>query len=456
MIAKVIHHLRVRPFLDDSEEGRAAERYRLALWTVIANFASRFIGLLVLMLSVSWTVPYLGPERFGAWMAIASLAGMLSFLDLGLGNALTNRVTQVASLNNVESLKRSVSGGLGLLAFVSVAISALLFIVASVLPWEKLLNLESQELLTEVKQTALAFSVLFGLITFASGVSKVFNGLQRGFEVHVAGILGSLAGLISLAYAVKIEAGLPLLLFCTLGGPLLGNLLLLLPLARRGTLERHDLMNSIRRETPNLFNVGSLFLLLQVGTMVGWGADSLIIANATGTVSVASYAVIQRLTMLISQPLSIINAPLWNAYADAHARGENNFIRKTFRKSFLFTLIVSSLGAVLLILFGQDLVSIWTKGKIEADMILLSLLAVWLLLESTGNSLGVLLNGLGVINQQVWVVSAFVAVAVPLKFFLADVYGASGVVAAGILAYFITTVVGYGVIYRKDLVEKLR
>lgn len=74
------------PFPSDTEEGRAAERYRRASWTMLAHATSSAASMLAMVLSVSWTVPYLGPERFGAWMTIASLAAVLSFLDLGVGN----------------------------------------------------------------------------------------------------------------------------------------------------------------------------------------------------------------------------------------------------------------------------------------------------------------------------------------------------------------------------------
>lgn len=274
--------------------------------------------------------------------------------------------------------------------------------------------------------------------------------------MHIAGIFGSLIGLLALAYAVHLQAGLPVLLLCTMGGPLLGNLLLLAPLLKRGEVSGHSAVQSLRSEAPNLINVGWLFLLLQIGTMVGWGADSLIIANATGAASVAAFAVIQRLTLLVSQPLSIINAPLWSAYADAHGRGEKVFIRETFVKSFYMTLLASFAGAALLMVVGQDAIEYWTDGEIKVELLLLMALAIWMILECTGNSLGVLLNGLGVVRQQVWVVSSFVLVAIPLKLWLSSLHGALGVVVAGILAYLVTTVLGYGLIFRKAILGKMK
>jgi len=44
-------------------------------------------------------------------MTIASFVGMLTFLDLGVGNALTNKVAEAAAQDNAESLRRTISGG---------------------------------------------------------------------------------------------------------------------------------------------------------------------------------------------------------------------------------------------------------------------------------------------------------------------------------------------------------
>ena len=79
-----------------------------------------------------------------------------------------------------------------------------------------------------------------------------------------------------------------------------------------------------------------------------------------------------------------------------------------------------------------------------------------MILFDAGNSLGTLLNGIGVVKQQVWLVSCFVLLALPLKYCLGMSDGAVGVIFAGILAYTITTVFGYGLVFRSDISAKIR
>ena len=455
-LLKFFRYLRLHPFPNASEEGRNAERYRRALWTVLCSFAARGMNLIAMIISVSVTLPYLGAERFGAWMTVASLATMLSFLDLGIGYALTNRVAKAASTGNQHTLRTVISGGLGVLGILSVALLVLLFMAASFLPWVRLIKFLSPEVAEEVRRTTMLFSVLFAASTFTNGVSRVMFGLQRGFAVHLAGLLGSLAGLISVGFSATLHAGLPVLLACTMGGAIVANGLLFIVLVWEDKFGFSHLMLRIRSEASQVLGSGGLFFLLQIGTMVALGADSFIIANATGAASVAAYALTYRLSLFVSQPLALVNAPLWAAYADASSRNELSFIRNAFRRSILITFSLSSVGALLLIYFGKDITRFWTHDQIEPEGILFVVWAVWLVLEASGNCVAVLLNGTGIVRQQVYVVSAFVVLALPLKLWMAPTYGAAGVVAAGIIAYILANGGGYGIVFRKALMEKLR
>lgn len=450
-----LKHLRLSPFSTGTAEGRAAERYRLALWTVIANAVNRAFGMLVMVLSVRWTLPYLGSERFGVWMTIASFAAMLSFLDLGIGNALTNRVAQASAQGHGTLLRRAVTGGLGVLAILAVALAIVLSFVASAIPWASLIRVDSTDILDEIGRTVVVFAVLFSIGIFANGIARVFHGLQRGFEVHLVGIAGSAFSLSCLAMAVNAEAGLPILLLCSMGGQILGLLALGGLLYLRGHLAIRGGVKAVHAEGKVLLQVGGLFFLLQIGTMVGWGADSILVANISGASAVAVFSVTQRLMQFVSQPLAIINAPLWGAYAEAAAKKDHDFVRRTFLRSIKWTFYVSVAGALLLLLAGQKIVEMWTTGAIVPPWSLLVCMSLWLILESTGNALGVLLNGLGVVRQQVWVVTAFVLLVFPLKLWWGHEWGAFGVVLASIIAYLITTVFGYGIVFRRNVVERM-
>lgn len=454
-LGRLIRHLRLRPFPLDTEAGRSAERYRRALLTMLSSTGTRVLNLALMVASVTWTVPYLGAERFGLWMTIASFAAMLSFMDLGIGNALTNRVAQ-ASTESRDRLRQVIGGGLLLLAGVSIAVYLALWLAASALPWDRLLKLPHVGLAEEAERTLHVFAAGFSLSVFCTGVARVLHGLQRGFEVHLAGAGGLLCGLIALYFAAAAQAAPPVLLACVMGAQVLGNLLLLPLLAIRGYLSMHATRQGARAEIRHLLRVGGFFLLLQIGTMVGFGADSFIISAAAGPVAVAAYAVTQRMMQLIGVPLSTINAPLWAAYADARVRGDKDFIRRTLSRSLRICFAYSLPMAVLLAVVGDSILSSWTSGQVEVPAMLLLLFCAWAVADAIGNAFSMFLNGVGVVRAQVFVAGAFVLLGLPAKIIAAGSLGAAGVVCAGLIVYLLVTLTGYGVVFRKEIAARLR
>jgi O-antigen/teichoic acid export membrane protein len=446
-------YLRLAPFDTSSEQGRSDERYRLAVLSMAANVLSRGVSMMVMVLTVSLTIRYLGGERFGVWMTIASFVGMLTFLDLGVGNALTNKVAQVAAQINPEALRRTISGGLGFLFVLGCAIGALLYGLASVLPWDRLIKVQDLALHAEILNTVAVFSILFGFTLFTNGIQRVFAGLQRAFEAHLVSVAGSCISLFALWIATGQEAGIPYLLAATLGIQSLANLGLLLILARRNLFSVSCIASHTRTEARHLLNVGGLFFILQIGTMVGWGADSLIISSTLGAAQVAAFSIVQRLFQFVTLPMSILNAPLWGAYADAHARGEKTFIRKTLKTSLIGTSGFCLAGAAVLLLAGERLVEIWTGNAVTISLVLLAAYGGWAILDATGTALAMFLNGCGIVKPQVFTVIVFVIFSLPAKLFLISNFGLEAMITGQALIYLLITSVSYGAIFRKKLLE---
>lgn len=440
-------YLRFHPFDVSTEVGRSAERYRLAAWAILANVASKGTAMAVMVLSVSLTIPYLGTQRFGIWMTVASFAGMLSFLGLGVGNALTNHVAGRAAQRDPVLLRQAISGGLGFLLMIGVAVGAGLYLLASGLPWARLIKVDDAVLLLEAQDAARLFAVLFGLNLFTTGIQSVFAGLQRTFEVYLAATLGSLVSLGVLLMAAQAQAGIPTLLVSTLGIQSLSTLLLLGLLLRRDLFSLREIRLAVKQETSGLIRIGGLFFVLQVGTMIGWGADALIISSALGPAQVAVYSIAQRLFQFVTQPLAMVNMPLWGAYADAHAKGDVAFIRRTFKASMLLTLGGSLLGAVILFSSSEWVLHYWTRGNVEVPTLLMGLVALWTVLECCGVAFAMFLNGVQVVRQQVIVVAAFCVLVLPLKIMGIERVGLIAIPLAAVAVYALTHIYFYGFVF---------
>ena len=454
-IEKIKKYLRLKPFSEDSEMGREAERYRRALLTIIANFTHKAITLFVMFATVNITLTFLGDERFGAFMTIMGLAMMLSFLDMGVGNAITNRVAEVAAKKNSELLSEVIKGGLGTLVIISLLAFFVLWVSVGWLPWEKIIKVSDNSIHDELVETIDVFLIMFALSMAFAGVSKVYVGLQRGYQSHIYNAIGSMLSLFLVYKIVDMNGSMPLLLAGSMAGLVAANGFLFVKLIRESMFSLNGLTKSMRNEFPMIIKVGGLFFLLQIGGMVAKGVDSLVISSVIGAAAVTMYILVQRLTQLVLQPLSIVNAPLWPSYANATAHNDKDYIRKTLIKSLLLTLGISLLGALGLVFVGDYIVSIWVGDHVDISTTLLISFAIWIVLESVGNAFAMFLNGVFIVKEQVVVVIAFVVLALPLKFWFAKSGNVEDVVIAGSIAYILTTVMGYGIIFRNKISARL-
>lgn len=452
---RLLRTLSLRRHDTSSAEGRARERYRLAAWATLTNVASRGLSMLLIVLSVRLTTGYLGTTRFGMWATLASMTAMLSLLDLGVGNALVNRVAHAVASHDRGAMKRIATGGAGVLTAIGLLALGVLLPLALLLPWDALLKISDPVMATEARHAATVFAVLFCFNLVGTGLLRILAGQQRSHEVNLLNACAAGLACLGLWCAAQHHATVPWLLAATFGFQTLAGLAAGVLLRRRGLISLRGARSATASERPHLLRVGSLFLLLQLGTMLGWGGDSVILAITKGTTEVAVYAVAFRLFQFASQPFAMLNAPLWAAYADATARHDATFVRQTLRRSFWTSILGTAGLALVLLLSGPVLVPMWTHGTVVVPMQLLALFAIWAVLDAGGNAFGVYLNGTGVVHEQVWVVIAFCAVALPLKLLGATEFGASGLLAATIVSYTVAVIGPYATVLRTRVLRPM-
>jgi O-antigen/teichoic acid export membrane protein len=440
-----------------SPRARRAERYRLAALGALATVAARIAGLTLIVLTIRWIAPALSPERFGVWATFASLAIMLSFLDLGVGNALVNRVAHAVVRSQPRELVRVVTGGLAWLIVIACLAAALLVLLAVVIPWTSLLKLAVAGDGAEARSAAVVFGGLFGLNVVANGILKILTGQQRAYEAQLIAGAGALIACPVTWMAVRGDYSIGLLLAAGLGTQ---NAVVLVAgtglLVKRHLIDARIAWSCLLGERSELLASSGLFFGLQVGGMVVTGADTLLLASIAGAADVAAFAVVQRLFLVASQPVAVLNGSLWAAYADAFAAGDHEFIRLTLRRGFVVSTVLGSGISLLLLAGGPWLIPFWTDHAVQASFVLLLLFACWTALESAGNALGTYLNGTGIVREQLIVVSCLCLVALPAKILATRYAGAAGLMAATICSY-ATVVIGlYSTLFRARILAPLK
>jgi O-antigen/teichoic acid export membrane protein len=427
--------LRLYPFDTSTPEGRSRERHRRVVLSASAAATAKFVSVATALISVPLTLHYLGPERYGMWMTMSSLIVMFAFADLGMGHGILNVVADASGREDRNAIREAASSGFFVLTIIAATILVLFAAAYPFVSWFEIFNVKSEAARLEAGP-ALAGAVLCFALGIPLGVvQRVQTGLQEGYAANLWRCLGSILGLIGVLAVIWLKWGLFWLVVAFLGGPLVASIMN--SIAFFGTSE-HDLAprrHYVSREMiERIARVGLLFFGLQIAMAVAFTSDNIIIAQILGAEAVTDYAVPEKMFSLIAVIVSMVLFPLWPAYGEAIARGDQNWVRQTLLRSLTAAIATTTVLSLILVTFGARLIALWTGPVVDAPFMLLVGLGLWRVIEAGGNAVSMFLNGANVVQFQLYMAALMATIAIVLKVILVTYFGISGVVWATIVA----------------------
>lgn len=446
------HLLRLRPFDTSTEAGRSDERHRRALLAALASGLAKFITIASALVTIPLTLTYLGVERFGLWMTIASLIALMSFADMGLGNGLMNAVADADGKRDTANIRKFISSAFVALVAVALCVGTILAVAASVFDISGLLNVRSPAAASELYPSLIAFTIIFALSIPAGIVQKVQLGLQMGLRSSLWQAGGAALAFVAILLVVWAEGGVPWLVLASAGVPVLMLIASSLDFFSRSHRHLAPRLASVSRpELSRLLKVGLLFFFLQLSAALAFASDNLIIANVLGQAAVAEYSVVNKLFEAILLLLGVAVLPLWPAYAEAKARRDVTWIERTLIRTLLVTFFYVTSAGILLLMLGPWLLQIWVGGAVEYSLWLFAGFLLWTILKGLGMTHSMFMNGLGAIKSQLVLALLFAGTSLVLKWYFAAHFGLKGILLALILTYCAFVVFPLGIMTPKIL-----
>ena len=267
--------------------------------------------------------------------------------------------------------------------------------------------------------------------------TKIYYACQEGKLANYWTMAGSVAGLLMIVAVVRLRLGLVWLIL-SVSGTALGVAVLSgvwLFWFHRPAL-RPAWRAVDRSKIKGLGASGGRFFLVQIAVLLIFQSDNLIITHFLGPAQVTPYAVCFKLFSYATLLQTLISPSLWPAYAEAIARHDLSWVRRTFRLTTSVNLLVAFAAALPLMLFGRQLIGWWAGLAAVPPQALLYWMATWILISSAMNSVGCLLNGAGRIKGQSIYGSITAVVSVFTAVLLVQNYGIVGVVASIVLGFF--------------------
>ncbi len=413
---------------------------------------SKAVSIVISILTVRLTLRYLGAERFGMWMTISSIVMMFAFADFGMSNGLVNLVAIALGRDDLRAARQAAASAFWMLCTVA---GLLTLVAAAAYPFvdaASFFNVHSAIAMHEAGPALLVFFVCFILNLPLGVVRGTQTGMQNAFINNLWSILGSVFSLVFLLIAIHFRVGLPLLVLGLSGAPILALLLNGIELFGWSHRDLMPSFNSFSRESVTLlFRTGLMFSLLQLAYCIGMQTDNVVIARIMGARSVADYAVPFRLFNFVNVFLVMLSGSMWPAYADAMARQDGSWIRRTFKRVSIGGTAITLVVTALLIILGNRLLALWVGPQIPASSALLMALGAQCVVYAYLQPINFLLNGIGRFKIQVICAIAMAFVNLGLSIVLVKRYGVIGAVLGTVIAQLLVQVIPLTIAAREAL-----
>lgn len=396
-----------------------------AVVTAGSSVAAKGLTGVISLLSIPLTLGYLGPERFGLWMTIASLQAIFAFADFGLGNGVLNTVAEAYGRGDLALASRAVRSALVLQTAVAVCLFAAFWAASDLIAWPRVLHVSSKLAAAEARPAVLIFAGVFLLRSIVQVVQQAQFGLQIGYVANAWIACGNIAALIGLYVAARSHASVPILCLVTSGLPVVGGLLNAawwLPTRLPG-LGGYGGITVERRLLTDMMKVGFLFFFLQAGAALYYGVDPLIVNQVLGSSAVSTLAVVQKPFDMLSVLLLLLLQPLWPAYREAMTSGDTAWVRITFRRALAASMGLAVLFASLMAVEGAKLIRLWAGSQVHPSEALILAYCAAHIFTATQTPLGFFLNGLGKLRFQLLLSAPVILLSIVLKTVLTSRFG---------------------------------
>jgi len=435
-IRDTIGLLRLSAFEADTEEGRSQERHRHIAWTTVTAGTAKAAAVAAMLISVPLTLGYLGPERFGLWMAISAVILMLGFADFGLGNGVLNAVSHASGRNDKLAIHRFVSNGMIMLATIGGLVLLLFVAVYPHVPWPSVFNVSSATAAHESASVVFVLVLCFIATLPLGATQKIQLGLQQGYWGNLWETVGTILGLLGIVVAIKLQAGLQWIALSMAGVPVVFravNTFVFFGYQERALRPSfgHFDFGVIRQ----LVRTGFLFFLLQLAVIIGFQSDNIIIARILGVEAVAGYDVALKLSTLPAMFIGLVVVAQWPAYGEASTRGDFEWIRRTFIRTVRLSLLFAIPFAVVLTTWGDQLIRFWAGPEVIPSPALLVGMSIWSVLLVLGSVISALLNGLHIVKFQAVTALLMATANILLSIYLVGRIGVLGAIVGTICAY---------------------
>jgi len=191
-----------------------------------------------------------------------------------------------------------------------------------------------------------------------------------------------------------------------------------------------------------LLATGSAFFFIQIGALVLYETDNIVVTQLFGPAQVTTFNAAYKLFSVVLLFFLIVITPFWSAFTEAYTKGDYQWIKDTLiniRKIWLGL----SICTVAILLVSPLLYRLWLGTKVDVPVALSINMCLYIVVLIWQTIYVYLLNGIGKIRLQLYMVAVASVINIPLAILLGKWIGIAGVTLANTLLIGIMSVFYY-------------
>lgn len=406
---------------------------------ITGTLGFRMLGMTVSLVNVRLLITLFGPERYGVWITLLSLASWALVFNFGLASGLQTELSASIEKEEFRESRHLIWKAYYYSAILAAGLMIISILAVPQFSWQAIYNCKA------ISEPELETGTLIILLSLTASVilSPIDSTLRAYHKAHLSLGLDLLTNLL-IFFAILvmiIERSDKIMVFAALFGaasiiPRGGASVIFF--ARHPELRPQIPPNRMDRR---FLSIGTKFFVMNLCGLVLFSSSRLIIAQLFGPSDVAAYDTVYKLFQLVITAHTMIMIPFWASFGSAYASSNFSWIRRAIRKlNFLMIPIV--IGVAVLAEGSNQIVRIWIGPLLHIPPLLIPLMALYTVVLSWDNIYIYALNGFGKINLQMYLTLFAAAANIPLSIILGRfVFGSpAGVVAATVLSLLLTSI----------------
>lgn len=414
------------------------ERTVRAKKNIAFSFLLKGISIVVGFVLIPMTITYVNQDEYGIWLTLSSIISWLSFFDVGLGNGLKNKLAETNALKQYDKSSAYVSTTYAALALIASGVFIIFLIGNNFINWSKVLNAQSNNL-TELALIVFGFFCLQFISQIINTVLTAFHSPAKSSLINV---IGQLMVLIIIFVLTKTTKGSLIYLGLTLAGvPVIVQTVASIWLYNTEYKIVKPSFTAIDfKYIKDLLGIGGVFFVLQIGALILFQTDNIIITQLFGPQKVTVFNVAYKLFSMVMMVSGIILTPFWAAYTDAYAKNDFDWMQRSLKKTRSIWLILSA-GTILLLIISPLVYRIWLHDQVQVPLSVSIAMTLYVIGFNWMQVNCFFLNGIGKVRIQLYLYIFSIIVNIPLAIFLAKYFDIAGVTLSNVVIFIIMGVI---------------